>query len=79
MPTLYQILQQSNKNGEKINEQFCCGNWKKFDLDTNIKIYTNYQFSSSQIRCLLERKCCQENSKWTGNIEEGRAASKSPH
>ena len=26
---LYQILQQSNKNGEKINEQFCCGNLEK--------------------------------------------------
>jgi hypothetical protein len=36
LPTLYQILQQSNKNGEKINEQFCCGNWKKFDLATDI-------------------------------------------
>jgi hypothetical protein len=26
LPILYQILQQSNKNGEKINEQFFCGN-----------------------------------------------------
>jgi len=25
-----------HKNGEKINEQFCCGNWKKFDLDADI-------------------------------------------
>ena len=23
LPTLYQILQQSNKKGEKINDQFC--------------------------------------------------------
>ncbi len=29
LPILYQILQQSNKNGEKINEQFCCGNLEK--------------------------------------------------
>jgi hypothetical protein len=29
LPTPYQILQQSNKNGEKINEQFCCGRLKK--------------------------------------------------
>ncbi len=29
LPTLYQILQQSNKNGVKINEQFCCGNLEK--------------------------------------------------
>ncbi len=36
LPTLYQILQQSNKNGEKINEQFCSGNLEKFDLDTEI-------------------------------------------
>jgi hypothetical protein len=30
------ILLQSNKNGEKINEQFCCEIWKKFDLDRDI-------------------------------------------
>ncbi len=24
--------------------------WKKFDLDTDIQILTNYQFPSSQIR-----------------------------
>jgi hypothetical protein len=37
LPTLYQILQQSNKNGEKRNEQFCCRNLeKKFALDTDI-------------------------------------------
>ncbi len=35
MPTLYQILQQSNKNGEKINVQFVVEVWKKFDLDTD--------------------------------------------
>jgi hypothetical protein len=29
LPILYQILQQSNKNGEKISEQFCCGNLEK--------------------------------------------------
>jgi hypothetical protein len=29
LPTLYQILQQSNKNGEKRNEQLCCGNLEK--------------------------------------------------
>jgi hypothetical protein len=29
LPILYQILQQSNKNGEKINEKFCCGNSEK--------------------------------------------------
>jgi hypothetical protein len=29
LPILYQILQQSNKNGDKINEQFCCGNLEK--------------------------------------------------
>jgi hypothetical protein len=29
LPILYQILQQSNKNGEKINEQFCCGKFGK--------------------------------------------------
>ncbi len=29
LPILYQILQQSNKNGEKINEPFCCGNLEK--------------------------------------------------
>ncbi len=29
LPTLYQILQQSNKNGEKINKQFYCGNLGK--------------------------------------------------
>ncbi len=29
LPILYQILQQSNKNGEKINEKFCCGNLEK--------------------------------------------------
>jgi hypothetical protein len=28
-PTLSKILQQSNKNGEKIYEQFCCGNLEK--------------------------------------------------
>jgi hypothetical protein len=27
--TLYQILQQFNKNGEKVNEQFCCGSLEK--------------------------------------------------
>jgi hypothetical protein len=43
LPILYQILQQSNKNCEKINEQFCCGNL--------VKLHINYQFSSSQIRC----------------------------
>jgi hypothetical protein len=26
---LYQIFQQSNKNGEKINEQVSCGNLEK--------------------------------------------------
>ncbi len=36
MPILYQILQQSNKNGEKINEQFFVEIWKKFDLNTDI-------------------------------------------
>jgi hypothetical protein len=39
LPILYQILQQSNKNGEKINEQFCCGNFKfgkSLILDTDI-------------------------------------------
>jgi hypothetical protein len=35
LPTLYQILQQSNKNGEKINVQFVVEVWKKFDLDTD--------------------------------------------
>ncbi len=34
MPTLYQILQQTNKNGERIN--FIVDIWKKFDLDTDI-------------------------------------------
>jgi hypothetical protein len=29
LPILHQILQQSNKNGEKINEQFCCENLEK--------------------------------------------------
>jgi hypothetical protein len=29
LPILYQILQQSNKSGQKINEQFCCGNFEK--------------------------------------------------
>ncbi len=29
LPIFYQILQQSNKNGEKINEQFCCENLEK--------------------------------------------------
>jgi hypothetical protein len=29
LPTLYQILQHSNKNGEKRNEQFCYGNLEK--------------------------------------------------
>ncbi len=37
LPILYHILQQSNKNGEKINEQFCCGNLEKsLILDTDI-------------------------------------------
>ncbi len=29
LPILQQNLQQSNKNGEKINEQFCCDNLEK--------------------------------------------------
>jgi hypothetical protein len=29
LPILYQILQKSNKNGEKRNEQFCWGNLEK--------------------------------------------------
>jgi hypothetical protein len=29
LPILYQILQQSNKNGGDINEQLCCGNLEK--------------------------------------------------
>jgi hypothetical protein len=29
LPALYQILQQYNKNGEKINKQFYCGNLEK--------------------------------------------------
>jgi hypothetical protein len=29
LPILYQILQHSNKNGEKIYEQFCCENLEK--------------------------------------------------
>ncbi len=29
LPILHQILQQSNKNCEKINEQFCCENLEK--------------------------------------------------
>ncbi len=29
LPILYQILQQSNKNGEKINEQFVVENLEK--------------------------------------------------
>ena len=39
--------------------------WKRFDLDT-----ANYQWSSSQIRCLQDRKSCQEIARiptWTGN------------
>jgi len=29
LPILYQILQQSNKNGERINKQFYCGYLEK--------------------------------------------------
>ncbi len=29
LPTLYQILQQSYKNGERINKQFYCGYFEK--------------------------------------------------
>ncbi len=38
LPTLYQILQQSSKNGEKINilYNFIVEIWKKFVLDTDI-------------------------------------------
>jgi hypothetical protein len=41
LPTHYQILQQSNKNGEKINElqYFVVEVWKKFDLDTDLVCY----------------------------------------
>ncbi len=39
LPTLYQILQQSNKNCEKINEQLSWKFGKKFDLDTDLVCY----------------------------------------
>jgi hypothetical protein len=32
LPTLYQILQQSNKKGEKINENFFVEVWKTLTL-----------------------------------------------
>jgi hypothetical protein len=38
-PTLNQILQQSNKNGEKIKEnQKMKPFWKKFDLDKDLEL-----------------------------------------
>ncbi len=70
MPTLYQILKQSHKNGEKKLNNFVVEVSKKFDLDTDFQIHTNYQLSSSQIRCLQDRKSCQEMARippWTGN------------
>jgi hypothetical protein len=36
LPILYQILQQSNKNGEEEINNFIVDIWKKFDLDTYI-------------------------------------------
>ncbi len=34
LPSLYQILQQSNKNVEKSMNNFVVEVWKEFDLDT---------------------------------------------
>jgi hypothetical protein len=37
LPTLYQILQQSNKKGEKRNEQFCCESLENVDFIESLK------------------------------------------
>ncbi len=37
LPTLYQILQQSNKKGEKRNKQFCCGSLENVDFIESLK------------------------------------------
>jgi hypothetical protein len=44
--------------------------WKKFDLDTNIRIHTNYQFSSSQNNLLTSQKILPGDSK---NSTSGQA------
>ncbi len=55
LPTLYQILQRSNKKGEKINEQFCCGSLENVDLIERLKFglletATNLHIHMSYVR-----------------------------